>query len=81
MEEGLKLSNAFYRYALGGFVKLRGGALKLYEDRVELSRLFGSITIPLSELENDKKSGSFDFKQSASAFFMFFFIRILLRAL
>ena len=31
MEEGLKLSNAVYKYALGGFVKLGGGALKLFE--------------------------------------------------
>ncbi|MCR5288913.1 MAG: hypothetical protein K6E51_02845 [Treponema sp.] len=51
MEEGLKLSNGVYKYALGGFVKLAGGALKLFEDRIELSRLFGSVTIPLSDLE------------------------------
>ncbi len=33
MEEGVKLSNAVERYALGGFVRLRGGVLKLYEDK------------------------------------------------
>ena len=52
MADGLKLSNGVYKYALGGFVKLSGGTLKLYEDRIEFSRLFGSLTIPLSELES-----------------------------
>ena len=51
MEERVKLSNAVERYALGGFVRLRGGVLKLYEDKIALSRLAGSIEIPLSELE------------------------------
>ena len=52
MEERLKLSNAVERYALGGFLRLRGGVLKLYEDKIVLSRLIGSIEIPLSELES-----------------------------
>lgn len=51
MEEGVKLSNAVERYALGGFVRLRGGVLKLYEDKIALSNLAGSMEIPLSELE------------------------------
>lgn len=55
MEEGVKLSNAVERYALGGFVRLRGGVLKLYEDKIALSRLAGSIEIPLSELERYAK--------------------------
>ena len=55
MEEGVKLSNAVERYALGGFVRLRGGVLKLYEDKIALSHLAGSIEIPLSELERYAK--------------------------
>ena len=55
MEEGVKLSNAVERYALGGFVRLRGGVLKLYEDKIALSRLAGSMEIPLSELERYAK--------------------------
>lgn len=55
MEEGVKLSNAVERYALGGFLRLRGGVLKLYEDKIALSRLAGSMEIPLSELERYAK--------------------------
>ena len=75
MEEGLKLSNAVYKYALGGFVKLGGGALKLFEDWIELSRLIGSVTIPLSELESVRPTriigfipAGLEFKTKSGAF-------------
>ncbi len=51
MEEKIKFSNAVDKYALGGFLRLRGGVLKLYEDKVQLSSLLSTFEIPLSELE------------------------------
>ena len=50
MEEKIKFSNAVDKYALGGFLRLRGGVLKLYEDKVQLSSLLSTFEIPLSEL-------------------------------
>ena len=75
MEEGLKLSNAVYKYTLCGFVKLGSGVLKLYEDRIVLSRLIGSVTIPLSELESVRPTriigffpAGLEFKTKSGAF-------------
>lgn len=51
MENNVKLSHAVKRYTLFGFMSLSGGVLKLYEDKIELSRLIGSVTIELSELD------------------------------
>jgi len=51
MENGVKLSHGVKRYALFGFMSLSGGMLRLYDDKIELSRLVGSVTIELTELD------------------------------
>ena len=51
MEEGVKLSHAVEGYALGGFLRLKGGMLKLKTDGIELSRMFDSIQIDFLDLD------------------------------